>query len=234
MADAAAAQVIEIARVYPAPREAVWAAWTDPAQIARWWGKRGWSTPPDSVAIELRPGGVFRLDSVSDADGTVMRHDGTFRVVEPPARLEFATDDSVATVTFADVGAGRTEMVFRVELAVTDATRARAEVGLGSAFDRLGEQLAGWMDYRLEVVVVPVADVDRAKAFYAGVLGFAVDHDAEPGAGSAWSSSPRAARAARSRSAPASRDGPARWTASSSSSATSTRHARSWSRAASI
>ena len=70
MADAAAAQVIEIARVYPAPREAVWAAWTDPAQIARWWGKRGWSTPPESVAIELRPGGVFRLDSVSEADGT--------------------------------------------------------------------------------------------------------------------------------------------------------------------
>ena len=36
------------------------------------------------------------------------------------------------------------------------------------------------MDYRLEVVVVPVSDVDRAKAFYADVLGFAVDHDAEP------------------------------------------------------
>ena len=143
MADAAAAQVIEIARVYPAPREAVWAAWTDPAQIARWWGKRGWSTPPESVAIELRPGGVFRLDSVSDADGTVMRHDGTFRVVEPPARLEFATDDSVATVTFTDVGAGRTEMVFRAELAMTDATRVRAEGGLESAFDRLGEQLGG-------------------------------------------------------------------------------------------
>jgi len=33
------------------------------------------------------------------------------------------------------------------------------------------------MDYRLEVVVVPVADVDRAKAFYAERVGFAVDHD---------------------------------------------------------
>ena len=64
-------------------------------------------------------------------------------MVEPPARLEFATDDSVATVTFTDVGAGRTEMVFRAELAMTDATRARAEGGLASAFDRLGEQLGG-------------------------------------------------------------------------------------------
>ncbi|MGH2715299.1 MAG: VOC family protein [Thermoleophilaceae bacterium] len=36
------------------------------------------------------------------------------------------------------------------------------------------------MDYRLEVVVVPVSDVDRAKAFYADRLGFAVDHDTSP------------------------------------------------------
>jgi catechol 2,3-dioxygenase-like lactoylglutathione lyase family enzyme len=33
------------------------------------------------------------------------------------------------------------------------------------------------MDWTLEVVVVPVSDVDRAKAFYADQLGFAVDHD---------------------------------------------------------
>jgi catechol 2,3-dioxygenase-like lactoylglutathione lyase family enzyme len=33
------------------------------------------------------------------------------------------------------------------------------------------------MDWTLELVVVPVTDVDRAKAFYAGQLGFAVDHD---------------------------------------------------------
>jgi catechol 2,3-dioxygenase-like lactoylglutathione lyase family enzyme len=33
------------------------------------------------------------------------------------------------------------------------------------------------MNWTLEVVVVPVSDVDRAKAFYAEQLGFAVDHD---------------------------------------------------------
>ena len=37
------------------------------------------------------------------------------------------------------------------------------------------------MDWKLEVVVVPVADVDRAKHFYAEQLGFAVDHDTSPG-----------------------------------------------------
>lgn len=39
------------------------------------------------------------------------------------------------------------------------------------------------MNWTLEVVVVPVSDVPRAKAFYADVLGFAVDHDTEVGAG---------------------------------------------------
>ena len=39
------------------------------------------------------------------------------------------------------------------------------------------------MDWTLEVVVVPVADLDRAKAFYAERLGFAVDHDTTVGPG---------------------------------------------------
>jgi catechol 2,3-dioxygenase-like lactoylglutathione lyase family enzyme len=39
------------------------------------------------------------------------------------------------------------------------------------------------MEYRLEVVVVPVSDVDRAKAFYTEKLGFHVDHDTSPAEG---------------------------------------------------
>jgi catechol 2,3-dioxygenase-like lactoylglutathione lyase family enzyme len=39
------------------------------------------------------------------------------------------------------------------------------------------------MDYRLEVVVVPVSDVDRAKAFYIEQMGFNVDHDTHPAEG---------------------------------------------------
>jgi catechol 2,3-dioxygenase-like lactoylglutathione lyase family enzyme len=36
------------------------------------------------------------------------------------------------------------------------------------------------MDYKLEVVVVPVSDVDRAKAFYVDQVGFALDVDHQP------------------------------------------------------
>jgi catechol 2,3-dioxygenase-like lactoylglutathione lyase family enzyme len=39
------------------------------------------------------------------------------------------------------------------------------------------------MDYRLEVIGIPVSDVDVSKAFYSDVVGFAVDHDISPGPG---------------------------------------------------
>jgi uncharacterized protein YndB with AHSA1/START domain len=132
---------IEITRVYRAPREQVWKAWTEPERIARWWGKRGWSTPPSSVTLELRPGGAFRLNSISDADGREMPLDAVYVEVAEPERLVFRRGDERATVTFADLGDGRTEMTFRTTMEATEALRDRAVAGMASAFDRLAEQL---------------------------------------------------------------------------------------------
>jgi uncharacterized protein YndB with AHSA1/START domain len=137
MPEAAATGEITITRVYDATREELWHAWTEPEQLARWWGKRGWSTPPSSVTMDVRPGGVFRLTSISDADGSEMPFDAVYREVVPPERLVFGP----ATVTFADLGDGRTEMIFRTTVDMTDATRRAAEGGLASAFDRLAEHL---------------------------------------------------------------------------------------------
>ena len=81
------AREITITRVFDAPRERVWRAWTEPAEIARWWGKRGWSTPPESVTLDVRPGGTFRLNSINDEDGREMPLDTTFREVVEPERL---------------------------------------------------------------------------------------------------------------------------------------------------
>ncbi|WP_138442752.1 VOC family protein [Sinomonas susongensis] len=39
------------------------------------------------------------------------------------------------------------------------------------------------MDMKLEVVPLPVTDIDRSKTFYTTVLGFTLDHDVEPGNG---------------------------------------------------
>lgn len=42
------------------------------------------------------------------------------------------------------------------------------------------------MDYRLEVVGIPVTDVDDSIDFYVNRVGFHLDHDIEPGPGCAW------------------------------------------------
>jgi uncharacterized protein YndB with AHSA1/START domain len=131
------AREITITRVFDAPRERVWKAWTQPDEIARWWGKRGWSTPPESVTLDVRPGGVFRLNSINDDDGREMPLDTTYREVVEPERLAFGE----ATVTLTDLGDGRTEMVFHTTVHMTEETLRTAIGGLGSAFDRLTDHL---------------------------------------------------------------------------------------------
>jgi uncharacterized protein YndB with AHSA1/START domain len=46
---------LRIIRVYDAPVAAVWDAWTDPEQVAQWWGLRGFTLTTESK--DLRPGG---------------------------------------------------------------------------------------------------------------------------------------------------------------------------------
>jgi uncharacterized protein YndB with AHSA1/START domain len=126
---------ISITRVLDAPREEVWRAWTEPERIAQWWGKRGWSTPVSSVELDVRPGGVFRLNSINDDDGREMPLDTVYREVVEPERLVFGT----SSVTFTDLGDGRTEMRFEATVAADVADAAAG--GLASAFDRMEELL---------------------------------------------------------------------------------------------
>ena len=57
---------LHIERVFDAPRELVWKAFTDPDQISQWFGPVGYSVPRDTVDIDLRVGGHQRLTMVPD------------------------------------------------------------------------------------------------------------------------------------------------------------------------
>jgi uncharacterized protein YndB with AHSA1/START domain len=148
MNEAVTAHEITIRRVFASPRDAVWAAWTQPDQLAAWWGPSGWSTPAGNVEIDLRPGGRLRVTSVSDDDGSEMTTTGTFTDVVAPERLAFdeASEDAwhdgaTSTITFTDLGDGRTEMVLRSTVHTTDEMIVRAEAGMHGSLDRLGEHL---------------------------------------------------------------------------------------------
>lgn len=58
---------LKIARLYDAPLQAVWDAWTDPEQVARWWGPRGFTLTTHSK--DLRPGGTW-IFTMHGPDGT--------------------------------------------------------------------------------------------------------------------------------------------------------------------
>jgi uncharacterized protein YndB with AHSA1/START domain len=50
-------QELVITRVFDAPRELLFEAWTEPEHFVRWWGPKGYTTP--YCTIDLRPGGVM-------------------------------------------------------------------------------------------------------------------------------------------------------------------------------
>jgi uncharacterized protein YndB with AHSA1/START domain/predicted enzyme related to lactoylglutathione lyase len=180
MTEAVGAQEITVTRVYDAPRELVWKAWTEPEQLAAWWGPRGWSTPASGVTIDVRPGGVFRVTSVSGEDGTEMTTEAVFREVVEPEQLvveeaaEGAWHEGAETaVTFTDLGGGRTEMVLRSTIHTTDEMRGMAEAGLTGSLDRLDELLRGPAPRvtGVDFVSVPTRDLEAAMDFYGDVLG---------------------------------------------------------------
>jgi uncharacterized protein YndB with AHSA1/START domain len=129
-----------ITRVYDAPRELVWKAWTDPEHVARWFGPRGITTPRSTITMDVRPGGTFELTMVSDDDGTEYPSGGTFLEVQAPERLVWRDRDidMTVTITFADLG-DRTEMTCHV---VGETGGAEAYDGWSTMLDKLGELVA--------------------------------------------------------------------------------------------
>ena len=134
-------------RVLDAPRELVWAAWTEPEQLTRWWGPKEMSTPLDKIEVDLRPGGDFRLTMVSDRTGSEFPTDMQFREVVEPERIVFGWEATrglgagEVTVTLKDLG-GRTEMTTHFVGYQTDEIARESQIAWGTQIDKLAEHLA--------------------------------------------------------------------------------------------
>jgi uncharacterized protein YndB with AHSA1/START domain len=77
---------LRMSRVFDAPREEVFRAWTDPAELKDWWGPGEFTCP--EAAVDLRPGGTYRL-VMQPKEGNAMVLGGTYRDLEPPERLVY-------------------------------------------------------------------------------------------------------------------------------------------------
>jgi uncharacterized protein YndB with AHSA1/START domain len=77
---------IVITRVFDAPRELVFDAWTDPEQIKRWFGPAAFSN--GEVEVDLRVGGRFKIVMISP-DGTEGPMGGEYIEIIPPERIVY-------------------------------------------------------------------------------------------------------------------------------------------------
>jgi len=68
MTQATPDQELVITRIFNAPRELVYRAFTDPDQLAQWFGPVGFSVPRETVDLDVRTGGHQRFTMVSDQD----------------------------------------------------------------------------------------------------------------------------------------------------------------------
>lgn len=138
-------------RDFDAPRELVFAAWTDPAHFPNWFCPPGFETV--LCEMDVREGGVYRIHW-RDAQGNTYPNKAVYREVTPPSRLvyEDSWDDDrpeneavVVTVIFEDLG-GRTRMTSRSLFANHDhLERIKAmgvEAGWALFLDRLAVHLA--------------------------------------------------------------------------------------------
>ena len=149
---------LTLERLFDAPRDLVWRAWTDPEQLRKWWAPKPYETA--ECEMDLRPGGKFYTRMIGP-DGFDVSGTGCFLEVVDGERLVWtsalgegwrpnalATEDCgglafTAIVTFEDAGEGRTR--YRAVAMHKDAKDSEAHAGMGfhegwgTCADQLGE-----------------------------------------------------------------------------------------------
>jgi len=154
-------QALVITRVFDAPRELVFKAWSEPERAMRWWGPKGFTTPV--CKIDFRVGGTF-LNCMRAPDGKDYWNTGVYQEIAVPERIvctdSFADAEGnvvpashygmvgefpiemLVTVTFEDQD-GKTKMTLRHAGMPAGDNRDGANQGWNESFDKLAEYLGG-------------------------------------------------------------------------------------------
>jgi uncharacterized protein YndB with AHSA1/START domain len=133
-----AGRTLTLTRVFDAPRDLVWKAYTDPNHIVKWMFAKDWETP--FAETDVRPGGAFRIGMrPADHSEEGFVFDGTYREAVKPERLVQALSDGrVITTTFEDQK-GKTKLTLSVEMAESE---ERERTGYGQILENLAKHVA--------------------------------------------------------------------------------------------
>jgi len=147
-----------ITRIFDAPPEAVWKAWTDPERLVRWWGPQGFTAP--ACKVDLRVGGKYHF-CMRSPEGKDYWSTGVYREIVPMRRIvctdSFADEkgsvvpashygmegewplELMVTITFK--GNGRKTIMTLHHTGVPSETLGDCEAGWSGSFDKLAESL---------------------------------------------------------------------------------------------
>ena len=134
-----------ISRTFDASLEDLFDAWTDPKQVAQWYGPEGFAKS-DIHSFDLKPGGGYSL-TMNAPDGAKHKLRGTFKTIERPRKLSFTWQwegdenpmggaETLVTVEFKAVGT-KTEMQFKHEGFVNEQAKESHTMGWTSSFNKL-------------------------------------------------------------------------------------------------
>src|SRR5262249_16874771 len=148
---------VEITRSFRAPRALVYRTYTEPELVRRWLlGPPGWSMPV--CEMDVRVGGRYRWRWGSDEDAREFGFGGTFRDVQPSARLvhteaydpgtvgdDYPRNDAIVTVTFAEHG-DRTTVTTLVDFGSKEARDAAMATGMTDGMEQSYQGLERLLD----------------------------------------------------------------------------------------
>ncbi len=137
---------LRITRVFSAPREKVFRAWTDPEAL------KNWFAPSEKYVtriprLDVRVGGAYRIEMEVEGKAHIVA--GTYQEVSPPKRLVFTWKwetepqhgESLVTIEFLDRG-GKTEVILTHEKFPSETARDEHNKGWTGCLDRLGKFLS--------------------------------------------------------------------------------------------
>lgn len=141
---------IVMTRIFNAPRELIFNAYTDPNLIPQWWGLKRLMTTV--VKMEVRPGGIWRFVQ-RGSDGNEYVFNGMYHEIVPPGRLVYAFEFEAApshvwleTVTFEEEHDGKTKLTDKVLFQTVEdhdmMLKSGVQEGVAESMDRLAEHLA--------------------------------------------------------------------------------------------
>jgi uncharacterized protein YndB with AHSA1/START domain len=133
-------------RVHRASPELLFDCMTQPEHLSQFWGPDGTTTPADGITVDLQPGGAFETVMVNVADGNSYVMRAVYLEVRRPELLAWTEPDvaggMTTTVTFTDLGDGRTEVATHQTNVPAAYLNPAARAGFETSLRRFGDYVA--------------------------------------------------------------------------------------------